>query len=241
MEEIAPKIVAGERRLTMLLMGHWQELRGGRRAPLARAFKTAVPPDLLTDCFTLLPAETPDRSRLHDIGERIARVSGIAVTSLTLSEVPHDTLIGTAAKWLDRALETGVPVVDEGEFEDRHGARARRTPSKRGHPSEAIQARPAKREGTGAAKEFAPKLGVSFSPPIVGKTHPGPACWSRPRPLPGPEPKSVFRVRSAPKARRAPRCFGSVQIIVIMPGTDRAGPSGRKESTGSIAPAVDGG
>ncbi len=105
MEEIAPKIVAGERRLTMLLMGYWQELRDGRRAPLVRAFKTAVPTDLLADCFTLLPAETPDRSRLHDIGERIARVSGIAATSLTLSEVPGDTLIGMASKWLDRTLE----------------------------------------------------------------------------------------------------------------------------------------
>ncbi len=123
MEEIAPKIVAGERRLTMLLMGYWQELRAGRRAPLVRALKTAVPPDLLTDCFTLLPAETPDRSRLHDIGERIARISGIVATSLTLSEVPGDTLIGMAAKWLGRALETGAPVVDEGEFEDRHGVR----------------------------------------------------------------------------------------------------------------------
>ncbi len=122
MEEIAPKIVAGERRLPRLLLGYWQERRAGRRAPLVRALKTGVPPDLLTDCFTLLPAETPDRGRLHDIGERIARVSGIAATSLTLSEVPGDTLIGMAAKWLDRALETGVPVVDEGEFEDRHGA-----------------------------------------------------------------------------------------------------------------------
>ncbi len=123
MEEIAPKIVAGERRLTMLLMGYWQELRDGRRAPLARALKTAVPLDLLADCFTLLPAETPERSRLHDIGERIARVSGIGATSLTLSEVPSNTLIGMASKWLDRTLGQGVPIVDEGEFEDRHGAR----------------------------------------------------------------------------------------------------------------------
>jgi len=123
MEEIAPKIVAGERRLTMLLMGRWQELRDGRRAPLVRAFKTALPPDLLADCFTLLPAETPDRSRLHDIGERIARVSGITATSLTRSEVPGNTLIGVASKWLDRTLELGAPVVDEGEFEDQHGAR----------------------------------------------------------------------------------------------------------------------
>ncbi len=123
MEEIAPKIVAGERRSTMLLMGYWQELRAGRRAPLVRAFKTAVPPDLLADCFTLLPAETPDRSRLHDIGERIARVSAIAVPSLALSEVPGGTLIGIASKWLGQALEIRAPVVDEGEFEDRHGAR----------------------------------------------------------------------------------------------------------------------
>lgn len=123
MEDIAPKIVAGERRLTMLLMGYWQELRDGRRAPLARDFKTAVPVDLLADCFTLLPAETPERSRLHDIGERIARVSGIAVTSLMLSEVPENTLIGVASKWLDRTLELGAPVAEEGEFEDQHGAR----------------------------------------------------------------------------------------------------------------------
>ncbi len=123
MEEIAPKIVAGERRLTMLLMGHWQALRDGRRAPLVRALKTGVPPDLLSDCFTLLPAETPDRSRLHDIGARIARVSGIEATSLALSEVPGNTLIGMASKWLDRTLEQATPVVDEGEFEDQHGAR----------------------------------------------------------------------------------------------------------------------
>ncbi len=49
MEEIATKIVAGERRLTLLLMGHWQELRAGRRAPLVRALKTGVPPDLLIE------------------------------------------------------------------------------------------------------------------------------------------------------------------------------------------------
>ncbi len=94
----------------------------GLLAGAARRPARAAPPDLLADCFTLLPAETPDRSRLHDIGERIARVSGIEATSLTLSEVPGDTLIGVASKWLDRTLETGVPVVDEGEFEDRHGA-----------------------------------------------------------------------------------------------------------------------
>jgi len=174
----------------------------------------------------------------------IAAIAGLSATSWNAGapaeEMPRST-VSTSWHAMQTVCASRRPSIGFPGSVSSAGARARRTPSKRGHPSEAIQARPSKREGTGAAKEFASRLGVSFSPPIVGKTHPGPACWSRPRPLPGPEPKSVFRVRSAPKARRAPRCFGSVQIIVIMPGTDRAGPSGRKESTGSIAPAVDGG
>ena len=56
MDEIAPKIVAGERRLSMLLMGYWRETRADRRAPLERALKRAVPPDLFADCFVYLPA-----------------------------------------------------------------------------------------------------------------------------------------------------------------------------------------
>ncbi len=124
MEDIAPKIVAGERRLTILLMGHWQETRNDRRCPSARVFRQAVPPDLLADCFVFLPDETADGGRLHDIGAALARSSGIAATSLALSEVPHNTLIGTAAKWLGRALETGVPIVDEGEYQDQEGNRS---------------------------------------------------------------------------------------------------------------------
>ncbi len=107
----------------MLLMGYWQETRGNRRAPLVRTFKRVIPPDLLADCFVFLPAKTPDGGRVHDIGERIARKSGIVATSMAFSEVPRATLIGHASKWLDRVLEQGKPVVDEGTFEDDQGAR----------------------------------------------------------------------------------------------------------------------
>lgn len=124
MEDIAPKVIAGERRLTILLMGYWQETRGDRRCPLVHAFKRAIPTDILADCFVFLPAETPGDGRLHDIGAALARNSGIAAASLVLSEVPHDTLIGTAAKWLDRVLEQASPVVDEGEYRDQEGNRS---------------------------------------------------------------------------------------------------------------------
>ncbi|MEE8499919.1 MAG: PAS domain-containing protein [Kiloniellales bacterium] len=125
MEDIAPKVIAGERRLTILLMGYWQETRGDRRCPLVHAFKRAIPTDILADCFVFLPAETPGDGRLHDIGAALARNSGIAATSLVLSEVPHDTLLGTAAKWLDRVREQASPVVDEGEYLDQEGNRSR--------------------------------------------------------------------------------------------------------------------
>lgn len=123
MVQITAKIVAGERRLTMLLMGYWEETRQGRRCPLVHAFKRAIPPDLLADCFVFLPAKAPDRGRLHDIGAKLARDAGLNVTTLVMSEVPRDTLIGVASKWLARALEQGAPVVDVGEFEDRQGER----------------------------------------------------------------------------------------------------------------------
>ncbi len=123
MENIAQKIVGSEHRLTMLLWGYWVETRGDRRCPLVHAFKRAIPTDILADCFVFLPAETPGDGRLHDIGAALARSSGIAVTSLALSEVPHDTLIGTAAKSLDRVLEQASPVIDQGEFQNRAGNR----------------------------------------------------------------------------------------------------------------------
>ncbi len=116
-EEIAAKVVARERRLTMQLMGHWRGLRGARRAPLARDFRDSVPPDLLADCFIFRVS----RSRLEEIGDTLARRSRIKGKSHALSSVPGDTLLGVASRWLQRVVEQGAPVVDEGEFADPDG------------------------------------------------------------------------------------------------------------------------
>ena len=123
MDEIAPRIVAGERRLTMLLVGYWQETRNGRRCPLASDFADALPAELLTDCFTYEPAETGEGGRLRDIGAALARASGVATTELGLAEAPPNTLIGVAVESLERTLREGTPVLDDGTFEDGGGAR----------------------------------------------------------------------------------------------------------------------
>ena len=49
--------------------------------------------------------------------------SGVAATELALVEAPPNTLIGVAVKSLERALQEGTPVLDDGAFEDDGGVR----------------------------------------------------------------------------------------------------------------------
>ncbi len=135
MDEAPPKFVAGERRLTMLLVGYWQEAREGRRCPLASDFTALVPDELLADCFTFEPAaESAAEStggsvgagrggRLRDIGAALARVSGIAVTEMALDQASPKSLLGVVAKFVEQALQDGAPVLDDGTFEDPSGVK----------------------------------------------------------------------------------------------------------------------
>ncbi len=116
------KFAVGEQRLTVLLMGLWRISREDRRWPLARDFTASVLPHLLSDCFSLFPAEKTEDSEVCFIGENLARVSGITRTALPLSRVPGNTLLGVAARSFAQALQ-GSPVHDRGEFEDRVGKR----------------------------------------------------------------------------------------------------------------------
>ncbi len=121
MEDAVPNSMARERRLTMYLMADWQDLRGNRRCPVARDFAASIPPEVLPYCFIVLPAGVLDDSRLCNIGEYLARMSELTTTSLALSEVPGETLLGVATRLLRTALERATPTLEKGEFEDRQG------------------------------------------------------------------------------------------------------------------------
>jgi hypothetical protein len=135
MDEVTQKFVGGERRLTMLLVGYWQEAREDHRRPRASDFTALVPAELLADCFTYEPAAEPpaepaaeptgagEGGRLRDIGAALARVSGIAVTEMARGDAPSNSLLGVAIKFLGRALQEGTPVLDDGAFEDQRGVR----------------------------------------------------------------------------------------------------------------------
>jgi hypothetical protein len=125
MNEETRRFFASERRLTMLLVGHWQEARDGRRCPRASDFTALVPNELLADCFTYHPPAVPpaegERGRLCDIGAALARVSGVPAGDIEMDDVPANSLLGVAIKSLDRTLQDGIPVLDDGAFEDRSG------------------------------------------------------------------------------------------------------------------------
>ena len=123
MDEAPPKFVASERRLTMLLVGHWQEAREDRRCPLASDFTALVPDELLADCFTYEPAASGEGGRLRDIGDALARISGIAAREMALGEAPSNSLLGMAIKSLGQALQEGTPVLDDGAFDDQSGVK----------------------------------------------------------------------------------------------------------------------
>ncbi len=127
MDETPPRFTAGERRLSMLLVGHWQEAREDRRCPLAGDFTALVPDELLADCFTYEPAVVSagvgEGGRLRDIGEALARISGIAVRDMALGDAPPNSLLGMAIKSLGQTLREGTPVLDDGAFEDQSGAK----------------------------------------------------------------------------------------------------------------------
>ncbi len=118
------KIVAGDRRLTMLLMGIWQGLRRGpgRCAP-AEDFFAALPEDLWTDCCVV--EMTADGGwQVCRVGETIARHSGVPAAPVRVADLPPQSLLAASIRELKHAQESGVPILDDGEAQVENGRRS---------------------------------------------------------------------------------------------------------------------
>ena len=131
MDEVIPKFFDGERRLTVLLVGYWQEAREGRRCPLVSDFTALVPAELLADCFTYEPgnagggesAAAGEGGWIRDIGAALVRTSGIAAKDMALSDAPPNSLLGVVGQFLGQAAQNGTLVLEEGAFEDARGVK----------------------------------------------------------------------------------------------------------------------
>ncbi len=112
-----------ERRLTMRLMALWQDIRSGRPCPLAESFDPERVPDLWPDCFLLEPDTEWSQSRFKHVGDRLAAMSNLTRTDITLDQVPASTLLATALRAAGDVLRVKHPLLDSGEYIDAAGTR----------------------------------------------------------------------------------------------------------------------
>lgn len=122
-EVIPIKIIAGDRRLTMRLMGLWQDLRVNDHCTRLEDFPASLPDDLSQDCFIAVPDGAGGRGELHRIGAMVAESSNIVAESSRISELPVPSLLETAVRCLDQVMIHTAPLLDEGDFEDGQGRR----------------------------------------------------------------------------------------------------------------------
>jgi hypothetical protein len=119
--ELSPKIVAGDRRLTLHLMGLWQGLRCGAKSyTLAEDFFAALAEDLWADCCVVEILGDGDWL-ISRIGETIARRSGVRTVPVRVADLPPQSVLAASVRELEAAKRTGVPILDEGEAEDENG------------------------------------------------------------------------------------------------------------------------
>ena len=115
------KILAGDRRLTMHLMGVWQGLRGGGDPCVtAEDLFRALPEDLWTDCCVVEITADGDR-RISRVGDAIARHSGVRAVPARVVDLPPQSLLAQSVREIEDAQKAGIPILDEGEARDEQG------------------------------------------------------------------------------------------------------------------------
>ncbi len=117
------KIVAGDRRLTIYLMGLWQGLRPdtGGCAP-AKEFLATLSEILWADCCVVEIA-ADGGWQICRVGEVMARRSGVRAASVPVADLPPQSLLAASIRGLKDAHRTGVPILNEGEARDEKGRR----------------------------------------------------------------------------------------------------------------------
>ncbi len=95
---------------------------GAERCARADDFLEILPDELMGDCCMAVLSDD-GVWELRDIGDDIARVSGMSGSSAKLSDVPPGTVLAEAVRDLDDAFNFISPILHEGEARDENGCR----------------------------------------------------------------------------------------------------------------------
>ena len=119
--ELPIKLLCGDRRLTLKLVGLWKGSRLGSE-PYVRAnvFIDSLSEDLLRDCCIVEIADDGE-CELRQIGDSLGRNSDLNGETPKAADLPSKSLLGIAVRKLGDACTFGTPVFDEGETRDDNG------------------------------------------------------------------------------------------------------------------------
>lgn len=118
----APLIpVAIERRVTMCLMGYWQDLRRDDRCAAISDYDPDSLRSFRDDCVSFAPAGTDDRWICREIGANLAAASNSVGSPLAVSEIPPNTLLSVFVDLLPVAAASKFASLEDGTYVDRQG------------------------------------------------------------------------------------------------------------------------
>lgn len=115
------KLLTGDRRLTIRLMGLWEGSRLGSE-PYVRAdvFLDSLSEDLLNDCC-IVEIAADGECELRRIGKTIGRRSAVSGETARVADLPPKSLLAIAVRQLKDACTFGAPILDEGETRGENG------------------------------------------------------------------------------------------------------------------------
>ena len=105
----------------MRLMGLWQGARDDDES-CARAdqFLATLTEDVLSDCCFVERADSGGWE-LRDIGSDIGRCLGVSGKTAKIDDLPVGSLLAAVVCELQTAYSLQVPIINEGEVQDKHG------------------------------------------------------------------------------------------------------------------------
>ena len=112
-----------ERRMVYRLLSYWRALTIGDEIPSLDDVKAEDIPDIWPDCYVLDPVGHQHDPVFRFVGTELASHVNVDLVGRHVSNVPENTLVQMAIRYVPEVLRKGVPISRGGEFLRDDGSR----------------------------------------------------------------------------------------------------------------------
>lgn len=112
-----------ERRMVFRLLSYWRGLTSESVPPSLDHVRPEDIPDIWPDCYVLDPIGFQHDPVFRFVGAELSSHATIDLVGCQISQVPENTLIQVAVRYVPEVLRKGVPISRGGEFLRDDGSR----------------------------------------------------------------------------------------------------------------------